>query len=48
MSAFLGLLMHFLVFKPLRNSPTLGKVIGSIGVFPLSKLHDCREFWRPE
>ena len=33
MSAFLGLLMHFLVFKPLRNSPTLGKVIGSIGVF---------------
>ena len=33
MSAFLGLLMHFLVFRPLRNSPTLGKVIGSIGVF---------------
>ena len=33
MSAFLGLLMHFLVFRPLRNSPILGKVIGSIGVF---------------
>lgn len=32
MSAFIGLLMHLLVFRPLRNSPTLGKVIGSIGV----------------
>lgn len=32
MSAFIGLLMHLLVFRPLRNAPTLGKVIGSIGV----------------
>ncbi len=32
MSAFIGLLMHFLVFRPLRNAPTLGKVIGSVGV----------------
>jgi len=32
MSAFIGLLMHLLVFRPLRNAPTLGKVIGSVGV----------------
>jgi branched-chain amino acid transport system permease protein len=32
MSALIGLLMHLLVFRPLRNAPTLGKVIGSIGV----------------
>lgn len=31
-SALIGLMMHFLVFRPLRNAPTLGKVIGSIGV----------------
>ena len=24
--------MHFLVFRPLRNAPILGKVIGSVGV----------------
>ena len=24
--------MHLLVFRPLRNAPTLGKVIGSVGV----------------
>lgn len=32
MSALLGLLMHLLVFRPLRHSPTLGKVIGSVGI----------------
>lgn len=32
MAAFIGLLMHLLVFRPLRNAPTLGKVIGSVGV----------------
>ncbi len=31
-AASLGLMMHFLVFRPLRNSPALGKVIGSVGV----------------
>lgn len=33
MAALIGLMMHFLVFRPLRNSPTLGKVIGSVGAF---------------
>jgi branched-chain amino acid transport system permease protein len=32
MAAFLGLLAHLLVFRPLRNAPALGKVIGSVGV----------------
>ncbi len=31
MAAFIGVLLHFLVFRPLRNSPALAKVIGSIG-----------------
>lgn len=33
MAAFIGLLLHFLVFRPLRNAPVLGKVIGSVGAF---------------
>ena len=33
MAALLGAMMHFLVFRPLRNAPTLAKVIGSVGVF---------------
>jgi branched-chain amino acid transport system permease protein len=32
-SALIGVMMHFLVFRPLRNAPTLAKVIGSLGVF---------------
>lgn len=32
MAALLGLLAHLLVFRPLRNSPALGKVIGSVGL----------------
>ena len=32
MSVFLGLGMHFLVFRPLRHAAVLGKVIGSVGV----------------
>lgn len=32
MAAFLGLIAHFLVFRPLRNSAALGKVIASVGV----------------
>ena len=28
----LGLMVHFLVFRPLRNAAPLGKVIGSVGV----------------
>lgn len=31
MAAFIGLMLHFLVFRPLRNSPALAKVIGSVG-----------------
>jgi len=31
MAAFLGAMLHFLVFRPLRNSPALAKVIGSVG-----------------
>lgn len=33
MAALIGAMMHFLVFRPLRNAPTLAKVIGSVGVF---------------
>jgi branched-chain amino acid transport system permease protein len=32
MAAALGLLCHVLVFRPLRNSSTVGKVVGSVGV----------------
>lgn len=32
MSAFLGLMAHLLVFRPLRSAPALGKVIGSVGL----------------
>src|SRR6478735_5898765 len=32
MAVLLGLLAHFLVFRPLRNSAALGKVIASVGV----------------
>jgi len=28
----IGVMMHFLVFRPLRNAAPLGKVIGSLGV----------------
>jgi branched-chain amino acid transport system permease protein len=31
-SAVLGLVVHFLVFHPLRHAPVLGKVIASVGV----------------
>jgi branched-chain amino acid transport system permease protein len=32
MSVVIGLLGHFLVFRPLRNAAPLGKVIGSVGL----------------
>ncbi len=32
MAVLLGLGCHFLVFRPLRNAPPLGKVIGSVGI----------------
>lgn len=32
MAAFVGLLAHLLVFRPLRTAPALGKVIGSLGL----------------
>jgi len=31
MAGFIGVMLHFLVFRPLRNSPALAKVIGSVG-----------------
>jgi branched-chain amino acid transport system permease protein len=32
MACFIGLLAHLLVFRPLRNAPALGKVIGAVGI----------------
>ena len=32
MACLLGLLAHLLVFRPLRNAPALGKVIGAVGI----------------
>ncbi len=32
MGVLIGLMAHFLVFRPLRNAAPLGKVIGSVGV----------------
>jgi branched-chain amino acid transport system permease protein len=32
MAALLGVLVHYVVFRPLRHAPPLGKVIGSLGV----------------
>lgn len=32
MSALIGLAVHFLVFRPLRNSAPLGKVVASLGI----------------
>lgn len=32
MAAFIGLLCHLLVFRPLRHAPALNKVIGSVGI----------------
>ena len=32
MAALIGLLVHFLVFRPLRHAPPLGKVVGSLGM----------------
>ncbi len=32
MAVVLGVLLHYLVFRPLRNAAPLGKVIGSLGV----------------
>lgn len=31
-AALLGALVHFLVFRPLRHAPPLGKVVGSLGI----------------
>ena len=33
MAAILGLLVHLLVFKPLRGAPVLAKVVATVGVF---------------
>jgi branched-subunit amino acid ABC-type transport system permease component len=31
----LGLLFHFLIFRPLRGAPPLAKVVASVGLFIL-------------
>ncbi len=31
MAAFIGLILHYAVFRPLRDSPALAKVVGSVG-----------------
>ena len=35
MAAILGLLIHLLVFRPLRGAPLLAKVVATVGVFIL-------------
>jgi branched-chain amino acid transport system permease protein len=40
----LGLAMHFLVFRPLRNAPPLAKVVASVGVFLLIQSVVIRRF----
>lgn len=32
-AAMLGLIMHFLIFRPMRHAPALAKVVASIGIF---------------
>ena len=32
-AVLLGLILHFLIFRPLRNAPPLAKVVASIGLF---------------
>ena len=32
-AVLLGLLLHFLIFKPLRNAPVLAKVVTTVGLF---------------
>ena len=32
-AAFLGLAMHFLIFRPMRYAPALAKVVASIGIY---------------
>jgi branched-chain amino acid transport system permease protein len=32
-AVILGLILHFLIFRPLRNAPPLAKVVASIGLF---------------
>lgn len=33
LAVLLGLALHFLIFRPLRNAPVLAKVVASVGVF---------------
>lgn len=40
----LGLLLHVLVFRPLRDAPPLGKVVASVGVFLLLQAIVLRRF----
>jgi branched-chain amino acid transport system permease protein len=40
----LGLILHFLVFKPLRTAPPLAKVIASVGVFVFLQATIIRRF----
>ena len=40
----MGLLLHLLVFRPLRSAPPLGKVVASVGVFLLLQAIVLRRF----
>jgi branched-chain amino acid transport system permease protein len=41
---FMGLALHFLVFRPLRNAPSLAKVVASVGVLLLLQAIVIRRF----
>lgn len=43
-AAVLGLLMHFLVYKPLRSAPPLAKVVASVGLLVLLQALVLRRF----
>ena len=41
MAAVLGLLIHVLVFRPLRGAPLLAKVVATVGVLYCCNLSFC-------
>lgn len=43
-AVFLGLALHFLVFRPLRHAPPLAKVVASIGLFLFMQAVAIRRF----
>jgi ABC-type branched-subunit amino acid transport system ATPase component/branched-subunit amino acid ABC-type transport system permease component len=47
-AALLGLLVHFLVFRPLRRAPALAKIVASVGVLLTLQAIATIEFGSPE